>query len=369
MKRILRWPRWNFWGWCFSALIVASIYAFHVRASPRNSDVSTLFPWDLSIGLNVLCGMALCAGSFALATTVCVLHLDDCKPILRASLLIGFVSYLVTLLGFLTSAGRTYRVGPLIAWSPQLVISGALWLLILYGTVLLLEFSPDWCKRFGWPEPPRPIRLLFLPLLLLATVVSTLQQTSFAELVVGTGDRVSPLWSTPQLPFLFFVSSACGAVAMTIFASWHIAIGLDRGLPGYLVAGMSKTLAAMLFLYLLLRCTDFLYRGVPLVVQKNDLQSLLLGLEFSFFFIPMWLLITERQSMNPRIVYYCSVLVLAGLITNRLNTCITSVEATTGVRYLPSGNDFIIAYSVVALGVAIFSAASKRLPVFSEVAA
>ena len=66
------------------------------------------------------------------------------------------------------------------------------------------------------------------------------------------------------------------------------------------------------------------------------------------------------------VVYYSAVMVLAALITNRLNTCITSVEATTGLRYLPSWNELVIAYSVIALGVVAFSLTVKRLPVFSE---
>jgi Ni/Fe-hydrogenase subunit HybB-like protein len=369
MKPVLRWPRWSFWGWCFAALMAASIYAYHARSSLVAANVRDSFPWDLSIGLNVVVGIALCAGSFTLATTIRIFNLDDCKPILRPCLLTGFVGYLVAFLGFLTTAGRTYHVGLWITPSPRLAIWGAVGLLIIFGGVVLLEFAPECCKRFGWPELPRVVRQLSLPLLLLAAVLSVLQQTSFALLIVGASDKVSPLWSSPQLPFLFFVSAACGALAMMIFASWHTGIAIARGIPGHLVTGMGKALGAMLFFYLMLRCADFLGRGVPLVVLKNDLQHLLFGLEFALFFLPMWLLVAENHPMNPRVVYYCSALVLAGLITNRLNTCITSVEAGTGLSYLPSGNEFIIAYSVIALGVAIFSTATKRLPVFSELAA
>ena len=69
---------------------------------------------------------------------------------------------------------------------------------------------------------------------------------------------------------------------------------------------------------------------------------------------------------NPRIVYLCSGMVLAGLITNRLNTCITSVEAATNSKYLPGWNEFLVAYSIVALGVAAFSLIAKRLPLFPK---
>jgi Ni/Fe-hydrogenase subunit HybB-like protein len=365
MKRHLSWPRWSFWTWCCTFLIVGGAGAYYLRivhALGSTARMRDVFPWGVEVGLSVLCGLALCAGGFTVAAAVRILNLENYKSIVRPCLLMGFLGYLVALLGFVTG-GQPYRVGLLITWNSRLVLTGALWSLILYGAVLALEFAPELCKHFGWREPA-PLRRLGMPLLLLAVVLSVLHQTSMADLLLGAPNKVSALWFTPQLPFLFFVSAACAALAAVIFASWHTSIAFARGLPANLVAGMGKALAALLFFYLGLRFADSISRGIPLLVQKNDLQSLLFGLEVGLFFMPLWLLITERDPVDPRVVYYSAVMVLAALITNRLNTCITSVEATTGVRYLPSWNEFIIAYGVIALGVAAFSLTAKRLPVF-----
>jgi Ni/Fe-hydrogenase subunit HybB-like protein len=369
MKRLLGWPRWGFWTWCFTLLMAGGVCAYYLRTVHALGPAARLrdvFPWGVEVGLSVFCGMALCAGGFTVAAAVRILNLDNHKSIVRPCLLTGFLGYLVAFLGFITNPGQPYRIGLLITWNSRLVLSGAVWSLVLYGAVLALDFAPELSNRFGWREPPQPLRLLSMPLLLLAVVLSVLHQSSMADLLLGAPNKVSALWSTPQLPFLFFVSAACAALAVVIFASWHTSIAFARGLPTNLVAGMGKALAAGLFFYLGLRFADAISRGIPLLVQKNDLQSFLFGLEIGLFFMPMWLLITERDPINPRVVYYSAVMVLAGLITNRLNACITSVEATTGVRYLPSWHELMIAYGVIALGVATFSLTAKRLPVFSE---
>ncbi|MBZ5707369.1 MAG: Ni/Fe-hydrogenase cytochrome b subunit [Acidobacteriia bacterium] len=368
MKRLQSWPRWSFWTWCCTLLMAGGAGAYYLRtvhALGPTAHLRDVFPWGVEVGLSVLCGLALCAGGFAVAATVRILKLENYESIVRPCLLIGFLGYLVAFVGFITDAGQPYRIGLLITWNPRLVLAGAVWSLILYGAVLALEFAPELYKRLGWREPP-PLRWLGMPLLLLAVVLSVLHQTSMADLLLGTPNKISALWFTPQLPFLFFVSAACAAIAAVIFASWHTSIAFARGLPANLVAGMGKALAALLFFYLGLRFADSISRGIPLLVQKNDLQSVLFGLEIGLFFMPLWLLITERDPVNPRVVYYSAVMVLAALITNRLNTCITSVEATTGARYLPSWNEFLIAYGVIALGVAVFSLTAKRLPVFLE---
>jgi Ni/Fe-hydrogenase subunit HybB-like protein len=345
---------------------LSAYYLQTVHALAPAAQFRDVFPWGIEVGLSVLCGLALCAGGFTVAAAVRILQLEKYVPVVRPCLLMGFLGYLVAFLGFITNPGQPYRIGLLITWHPRLVLSGAMWSLVFYAAILILEFAPELGKRFGWREPPRSLRLLGMPLLLLAVVLSVLHQTSMADLLLATPGRGSALWFTPQLPFLFFVSAACAALAAMIFASWHMDLALARGLPNDLVAGMGKALAALLFFYLSLRFADSISRGVPLLVQRNDLQSFLFGLEICLFFLPMWLLITERDPMSPRVAYYSAVMVLAALITNRLNTCITSVEATSGMRYLPGWSEFLIAYGVIALGVTAFAVTARRLPVFSE---
>jgi len=368
MKRTFLWPRWSLWTWCFALLMTGGIYAAYARiahGAGSSIHLGNEFPWSLVIGLNVFCGIAIAVGGFTVAASVYVLNLEEYKPIVRASLVTSFLGYLVAVLGFLSDQTLPGRIAPRI-WRPHSILYGVAWALILFAVLLILEFAPELCERLVRRQPPRFVRSLSMPLLLVAVVFSVMYQTTLADLLQSVPSKVSPLWSTPQLPFLFFISAVCVGLAVVIFASWHINVASGRGLSPGKVAGLGKVLAAVLFLYLGLRIADLLDRGIPLLVWKNNPENLLLGLEMGLIFLPMALLISERSPVNARMAYYCAAMVLAGFITNRLNTCITSVEVATGSRYVPNWNEFMIAYSIIALGVAVFSVTAKRLPVFAE---
>ena len=361
MKPTLHFPRWNFWVWCFAFLMTGGVYASYVRiAHGIDRYLSNVFPWGLITGLNVLCGIAIAAGGFTVAASIYVLNLEHYRSIVRSSLVMSFLGYVVAVLGIVSSPGQTkFQLGTRNSHS---ILYGIAWAFSLFGAVLILEFAPDLWKRLGGREPPHWLRFLNMPLLFVAVVFSVVYQTSLADLLQSLPERVSPLWSTPQLPFFFFVSAVCAGLAVIIFASWHINVASGKGLSPERVAGLGKILAVLLFLYLGVRIADLVYRGIPLLVWKNSPENVLLGLEMGLILLPVVLLIDERNLEKPRMVYLCSGIVLAGLITNRLNTCITSVETAMNSKYLPGWSEFLVAYSIVALGVAAFNLIAKRLP-------
>jgi len=367
MKRTLHFPRWGFWVWCFALLMTGGVCASYLRFAhgiSRSGSLADVFPWTLITGLNVLCGVAIATGGFTIAATICILNLEPYRPIVRASLILSFLGYLVAVLGLVSSPGRiAFQMG---VGNSHSLLLGIAWAFVLFGAVLTLEFTPDLLKRFVRREPPPWVRFLNMPLLFGAVVFSVLYQTNLADLLQSLPEKVSPLWSTPQLPFFFFVSAVSSGLAVIIFASWHLGVASGKSLSSDRVAGLGKVLAVLLFLYLGMRIADLVYRGIPLFVWKNNPENVLLGLEMGLILLPILLLANEKNLANPRIVYVCSGMVLAGLITNRLNTCITSVEAAMNAKYLPEWNEFAVAYSIVALGVAAFSLIAKRLPVFPQ---
>jgi Ni/Fe-hydrogenase subunit HybB-like protein len=345
--------------------MTGGVYASYVRfAHGIDHSLSNVFPCGLITGLNVFCGIAIATGGFTIAASVYVLNLEGYRSIVRASLVTSFLGYVVAVLGLVSSPGRTaFQLG---TWGSHSVLYGIAWAFLLSGAVLILEFVSDLWKRFGAREPPQWARFLNMPLLFVAVIFSVLYQTSLADVLQSLPDKVSPLWSTPQLPFFFLVSAVCAGLAVIIFASWHLNVASGKGLSPERVMGLGKVLAALLLLYLGVRLADMVYRGVPLFVWKNNPENLLLGLEMGLVFVPIVLLIDQRNLKNPRVVYLCSGMVLAGLITNRLNTCITSVEAAVDSKYRPDWSEFLVAYSIVALGVAAFNLIAKRLPLFLE---
>ncbi|HVO60979.1 MAG TPA: hypothetical protein VMT53_08580 [Terriglobales bacterium] len=363
MKPNIQFPKWSFWRWCFVLLLMGGIYAMYLRLVEgafhlKFSD--TIFPWNLILALDVLCGITIAAGGLTLATAIYVLNLREHSPVVRPCLVLGFLGYVVAALGLMAEPGRVpFPRGS--HWNAYAVSA----LFIVFIAALILEFAPELWEHFARHEPPQGLRSWNMAALLLAVVLVALCQTRLADSFGMIPDEASPLWSTPQLPFFFFISGVCGGLALVIFASWHMRFQGKSFLPGR-VAGLGRVLAALLLFYLVFRLVDLADRGIPLFVWKNKTGNLLLTLEIALIFLPMILLLKPENLQNPRVVYLGSGLVLAEVITNRLNTCITSVEMATKRMYLPDWKEFLIAYSIVALGIAAFSIIAKRVPLFVE---
>jgi Ni/Fe-hydrogenase subunit HybB-like protein len=56
-------------------------------------------PWGLWIGFDMLCGIALAAGGYTLASAVYVFGLERYHAIVRPAVLTGFLGYLFAVLG------------------------------------------------------------------------------------------------------------------------------------------------------------------------------------------------------------------------------------------------------------------------------
>jgi Ni/Fe-hydrogenase subunit HybB-like protein len=120
--------------------------------------------------------------------------------------------------GLLYDLGRPDRLWhPLVMWNPRSVMFEVAWCVTLYTTVLFLEFLPMVFEKFGWHKPLSWIHKISVPLMILGVLLSTLHQSSLGSLFLIVPEKLYPLWYTPILPLLFYVSAIGVGLAMTIF--------------------------------------------------------------------------------------------------------------------------------------------------------
>lgn len=367
MTRLLR---LSFWQWIFFALMGAGAYATYLRVVHGlggSTNLSDKFPWGIWIGFDVLCGVGMAAGGFTLAATVHIFHLKRYEPIVRPAILTAFLGYALVVVALLFDLGRPYRIWhPLVMWNPRSVMFEVGWCVTLYTTVLSMEFLPAVLERFGLHRPLKWVQTALIPLVIAGVILSTLHQSSLGSLYLIVPHKLHPLWYSPLLPILFYVSAICVGLAMTIFESWHSSKAFHRSLEISLLARLARVLAVLLLLYLVMRFLDLAQRGVLHLALEPKLESYLFGLEVSLMLLPMLLLFRHHVRWNPWALYACSVLVVLGFITHRLNVSVTGMEAGSGARYMPRWTEFAVTLSIVALGFAIFRLAAKHLPIFED---
>jgi Ni/Fe-hydrogenase subunit HybB-like protein len=363
-------PRLTFWQWVFLALMAAAAYATYIRVVyglGGSTNLSDKFPWGIWIGFDILCGVGFAAGGFTLAATVHIFNLKRFEPIVRPAILTAFLGYVLVVMALLFDLGRPYRIWhPLVMWNPHSVMFEVGWCVTLYTTVLALEFLPVVLERFGLVRPLKWMRISLIPLVIAGVILSTLHQSSLGSLYLIVPNKLHPLWYSPLLPVLFYISAICAGLAMTIFESWHSSKAFGRSLEISLLARLARVLAVLLLFYLVMRFLDVAQRGALKLVLEPRIESYLFGLEISLMLLPMLLLFRQHVRRNPWALYACSVMVVFGFMTHRLNVSITGMEAGSGTQYMPKWTEVAVTLSIVALGFAIFRFAAKYLPIFEK---
>jgi len=195
-------------------------------------------------------------------------------------------------------------------------------------------------------------------------LLSTLHQSSLGSLFLIVPEKLYPLWYTPILPLLFFISSIAAGLAMTIFESWHSSRAFGRALELPLLASLGRVLAVVMSVYLWIRFLDMAHRHVFGILGRNRTETWLFALEIALAVVPTVLLYQRAVRMRPGALYACSVMVVFSLVANRLNVGITGLEAGSGTHYFPRWSEVAVTLTIVGIGFAIFRIAGQYLPIF-----
>ena len=85
-------------------------------------------------------------------------------------------------------------------WNPRSPLFEVGWCVMLYLTVLTLEFAPVVLERTPFQGAYRALLRLQLPLIVVGIALSTLHQSSLGTLILIMPFRVHELWYTPSCP-------------------------------------------------------------------------------------------------------------------------------------------------------------------------
>jgi Ni/Fe-hydrogenase subunit HybB-like protein len=366
----LDYVRKYFWRAVFAIILAAGAYATYLRAVyglAGSTNLTDEFPWGIWIGFDVLCGVGLAAGGFTLVAVVHIFNIERYKPILRPTILTAFLGYMFVVVGLLFDLGRPDRLWhPMVMQNPHSVMFEVAWCVMLYSTVLALEFAPTLFEKLKWQVPLKLLHAISVPVVIAGVILSTLHQSSLGTMYLIVPHKLHPLWYTPLLPLMFYVSAICVGLAMTIFESWHSSKALHREFEMPLLSSLARALAVLLGVYLMLRFADLTRRGALKFLLDNQMESYLFGLEISLMLLPMLLLFQESVRRNAYALYGSAVMVVLGFVTNRLNVSLAGMERGSGTTYIPAWSEIAITFSLIALGFAVFKLAAKHLPVFEH---
>ncbi len=339
----------TFWKVVFVIIMILGAWGTVVRFTQglgAATNLSDQFPWGIWIGFDVLCGVMLAAGGFTLTAAVYILNIKRWHAIVRPTVLTAFLGYVLVCVALMFEVA---------------------YCVMLYTTVLALEFSQIVLEKFKLEKPLKFIRGALIPLVIVGVILSTLHQSSLGTLYLIMPTKLHPFWYSPLLPVFFFLSAIAVGLAMTIFESSISSKVFHRQLELPILQELGRVLYIVLWVYFVLRLEDLINRGEMHSIFVPGYEMYFFWLEILLALIAPMILLSIRSVRNsPGGLYLSAVLVVLGFITNRLNVSITGIESWSGLHYVPKWTEYSITAAIVAVGFALFGLAVKYLPIFPE---
>ena len=364
-------PRLTFWRGVLLAILAAGTYATFLRVFKGlagSTNLTDSFPWGLWIGFDILCGVALAAGGFTISATVYIFNLEKFRPIVRPAILTAFLGYVLVVAALLFDLGRPWNVWhPLVMWNPHSVMFEVGWCVTLYTTVLALEFSPVVFERFKMTKTLHVLHVIMPILVVLGVLLSTLHQSSLGSFYLIVPTKLHALWYSPLLPVYFFLTALTLGCAMTIVESFLSHRAFGKELEMELLVPLGRVALLILGVTAVIRFADFRHRGIlglpfaPTYESRLFLAEMIIGV-----LAPALLLALPKVRQHRTGLFLAALLVVLGVVMNRLNVSITGMERSSGEIYVPAFTEVAVTLSVVGVGFLVFALAVKYLPVFPE---
>ncbi len=369
MKKFL--STFGFWKVVAIAIITAGLYSTYVRffyGLGASTNLSDQFPWGIWIGFDVLCGVGLAAGGFTLAAIVYIFNIKRFEPIIRPTILTAFLGYVLVVVGLMFDLGRPLQIWhAIIMWNPRSVMFEVAWCVMLYTTVLALEFSPVILERFKMTKTIKAVKRISIPLIILGVLLSTLHQSSLGSLYLIVPEKMYPLWYSPYMPVFFYTSAIAAGCGMIIFESFLSSRAFKRGLEMNLLTEIARVCVVMLAVYATMKIMDLSDRKMFSLLFVPRFETYMFWFEVTIgIIVPFILLSQKRVRQNPTGLFIGAAFVVAGFVMNRMNIAITGMEGWSGTSYFPSFTEFMITAMIVTIGFIAFYLIAKYFPVFTH---
>ncbi len=354
--------------------IVLIIYRF-AKGLGAVTNLSQDYPWGLWIGFDVVTGVAFAGGAYTLTCMVYIFGAKKYSPIIRATVLSGFLAYAFYAGALLLDLGRPWNIiNPIIgnAFGLSSVLFLVAWHFMLYMITELVEFSPAIAEWLGWKRLRKFLMGLTLGAVIFGITLSILHQSGLGALYLLAKGKIHPLWYSEFIPLLFFVSSIFAGVSLVIFeGTISHRVFKDLINPNLhasyekIVAGLGKIALGAMFVYLFLKILVFIH-GKNWEYISSPMGYWYLVEILGFVLLPLIIYIAGVKGGSIGLIRAASIITIVGIIINRLNISIIAYKWDAPIRYFPSWIEIEITLAVICAEIWAFRWVIKRMPVLNE---
>jgi Ni/Fe-hydrogenase subunit HybB-like protein len=339
------------------------------------TNLSQDFPWGLWIGFDVMSGVAFAGGAYVLTFMVYILGIQKYRPLIRVTVLNGFLAYVFYAGALLIDLGRPWHaINPIIgnSFGVSSVLFLVAWHFLLYMAAELIEFSPAIAEWLGLRRARKILSRLTLGAVVFGITLSTLHQSGLGALYLMAKPKIHPLWYSEFLPVLFFISSIFAGLSMVIVEgtiSRRVFIdqleSQNHKSDRSIMLGLARICAGTMFIYFSLQTLVFIHEKRWSYLESPMGYWYLLEL-IGFVLIPCILFLRGMRRNGIGFIRVAAVMALIGVLLNRLNVSLIAFNWYVPARYFPSWMEVEITLAIIFSEIWIFRWVASRMPVLRD---
>ena len=359
-------------------IILVAIVLIVIRFTQGIGSITNLdqdTPWGIWIGFDVVTGVAFAGGAYVITFMVYILGAKKYHPIVRATVLNGFLAYLFYAGALMLDLGRPWNIiNPIIGnnFGVSSVLFLVAWHFMLYMAAEFIEFFPAVAEWLGMHKVRRIAGGLTIGAVVFGITLSTLHQSGLGALFMMAESKIHPLWYTEFIPVLFFISSIFAGLSMVILEgsishkvfAHRVSHELHATHDSILI-GLARVCAGAMFVYFFLK--------ILVLIHGNQFEYLGTGwgawylLEvLGFVLVPGFMFFRAVRHRSTMLVRIASSLTLIGIILNRLNISVIAFDWYSTDPYIPSWMEIEVTAAIICLEIWAFRWIVLRMPVLND---
>lgn len=321
------------------------------------SHLSNQFPWGLWVVLDVIIGSSIACGGLAVSLLIMLSGRSDYQRFLRPALLSSLCGYSLAGLSAVIDMGRYWQV--LNIFNPSLQNWNSVMLEVslcisAYCIILLLELSPLWLKRLGFPRLEYRLRRLMFVFIAIGLLLACLHQASLGSLLLLIDQRIMLLWQSGQaLPLLTLTTALMTGFAIVVCAR-GTSSNQEQSLL-FLRVRLLRISIILALVFVVIRVAELMINDKLTFVFTSQGYSQLLWLEISLFLLPSVLLLYHNKPiLSQKLVTTAAVSLLLGNALYRFNAFMFAFNPDAVTRYWPSIGEWLITVGIFSLEIFLF---------------
>lgn len=359
------------------------------------TNLTNEVPWGLWITVD-LSAIALGAGAFSLSAIAYIFRVKNFEAISRMAVFVGLVGYTSAMMALAMDIGRPDRFYyPVLYWNIHSVLWEITMCVILYSSVLIVEFLPIFLEskivRERFPSAPKwghRLHSLTPFVAILGLGLSLLHQSSLGATYGVLVAR--PVWFSPSLPVMFITSAVAAGATFTLgITVLYENLVKERQITRQLRNQVAAFAGLVTLAYLYLKLWDFAatqyYSHLPSRIEDLALLERTTPYGVTFWWIeillgavvPAVILLWPRLRNVDAWILVAMVLSVAGIVVNRWNVTLSGLivplDWSPGVAevfavnaYLPNIWEIGVAVGVVGYALLMFTLGLRFLPMYPK---